>query len=77
MDPTYASKNIPIIASVSEHQPTTWGSYYFDLHALMFLAPVGMFVLAFDLTESGIFVLLYAITSIYFSGVMVIYLFDF
>ena len=24
LDPTYASKYIPIIASVSEHQPTTW-----------------------------------------------------
>lgn len=24
LDPTYASKFIPIVASVSEHQPTTW-----------------------------------------------------
>lgn len=24
LDPTYAKKFIPIIASVSEHQPTTW-----------------------------------------------------
>ena len=31
LDPTYASKYIPIIASVSEHQPTTWTSFFFDL----------------------------------------------
>jgi dolichyl-diphosphooligosaccharide--protein glycosyltransferase len=71
MDPTYASKNIPIIASVSEHQPTTWASYWFDLHMLMFFAPVGMWVCANNLTDGSVFVLLYAMTSIYFSGVMV------
>jgi dolichyl-diphosphooligosaccharide--protein glycosyltransferase len=32
LDPTYAKKFIPIVASVSEHQPTTWASYIFDLH---------------------------------------------
>jgi dolichyl-diphosphooligosaccharide--protein glycosyltransferase len=26
LDPTYATKYIPIIASVSEHQPTTWSA---------------------------------------------------
>jgi hypothetical protein len=35
LDPTYAKKYIPIIASVSEHQPTTWATYIFDLHALV------------------------------------------
>jgi dolichyl-diphosphooligosaccharide--protein glycosyltransferase len=43
LDPTYASKFIPIIASVSEHQATTWTSYFFDLHFLMVLMPVGFF----------------------------------
>ncbi len=32
LDPTYAKKFIPIIASVAEHQPTTWASYFFDTH---------------------------------------------
>ena len=31
LDPSYAKNNIPIIASVSEHQPTAWSSFYFDL----------------------------------------------
>ncbi len=39
LDPSYAKNNIPIIASVSEHQPTTWSSFYFDLQILVFLFP--------------------------------------
>ena len=39
LDPSYAKNNIPIIASVSEHQPTTWSSYYFDLQMLVFTFP--------------------------------------
>lgn len=42
LDPSYAKNNIPIIASVSEHQPTTWSSYYFDLQLLVFMFP-GLF----------------------------------
>ena len=33
-DTGYAKIHIPIIASVSEHQPTTWVSFFFDLHIL-------------------------------------------
>ena len=39
LDPSYAKNYIPIIASVSEHQPTAWASYYFDLQILVFLFP--------------------------------------
>jgi dolichyl-diphosphooligosaccharide--protein glycosyltransferase len=39
LDPTYASKYIPIIASVSEHQPTSWTSFFFDLHIVTPFAP--------------------------------------
>jgi dolichyl-diphosphooligosaccharide--protein glycosyltransferase len=42
LDPTYAKKHIPIIASVSEHQPTSWGAFFFDLHVLVFLLPAGL-----------------------------------
>ena len=41
LDPSYAKNNIPIIASVSEHQPTSWSSFYFDLQILTFLFPAG------------------------------------
>ena len=39
LDPTYASKYIPIIASVSEHQPPSWPSYFTDLQARPALPP--------------------------------------
>jgi Oligosaccharyl transferase STT3 subunit len=43
-DRTYASKYIPIIASVSEHQPPTWPSYFMDINVLAFLVPAGIVV---------------------------------
>jgi len=40
-DTDYARKYIPIIASVSEHQPTPWTSFFFDLHFLVIFFPAG------------------------------------
>ncbi|XP_022103559.1 dolichyl-diphosphooligosaccharide--protein glycosyltransferase subunit STT3A [Acanthaster planci] len=71
LDPSYAKNNIPIIASVSEHQPTTWSSFYFDLQMHVFMFPVGMYYCFTKLTDANIFIILYGITSLYFSGVMV------
>lgn len=71
LDPTYAKEHIPIIASVSEHQPTTWASFFFDLHILVFLMPAGIYFCFKKLSDTNIFIILYGITSIYFSGVMV------
>lgn len=71
LDPTYASKFIPIIASVSEHQPTTWTSFFFDLHVLVPLAPVGLFFSFSNVTDGAIFIILYGTLAWYFAGVMV------
>mmetsp|Transcript_2258 Transcript_2258/g.3124 ORF Transcript_2258/g.3124 Transcript_2258/m.3124 type:complete len:892 (+) Transcript_2258:89-2764(+) len=71
LDPTYATKYIPIIASVSEHQPTTWTSFFFDLHILVPLAPVGLFFLFNNVTDASIFVIIYGTLAWYFAGVMV------
>jgi len=71
LDPTYAKKHIPIIASVSEHQPTTWSSFFFDLHILTFLFPAGLYYCFQKLSDVNIFAILYGITSVYFAGVMV------
>lgn len=106
---TYASKYIPIIASVSEHQPPTWPSYFMDINVLAFLVPAGIivssqifidleldFLLLSELTllflqlfllqysillvlqacflplsDASSFAVLYIVTSVYFSGVMV------
>ena len=70
-DPTYASKYIPIIASVSEHQPTVWTSYFFDTHVLILWFPVGIYHLFRDINDARLFLILYGLLSCYFSGVMV------
>ncbi|KAK9737641.1 Oligosaccharyl transferase STT3 subunit [Popillia japonica] len=71
LDPSYAKNHIPIIASVSEHQPTSWSSFYFDLQILVFLFPAGLYFCFTQLTDANIFLILYGVTSIYFAGVMV------
>lgn len=71
LDPTYASKYIPIIASVSEHQPPTWPSYFMDINVLAFLVPAGIIACFLPLSDSSSFVVLYLVTAAYFSGVMV------
>lgn len=72
LDPSYAKNHIPIIASVSEHQPTSWSSFYFDLQILVFLFPAGLYFCFKQLTDANIFLILYGVTSIYFA-VSVIY----
>lgn len=69
LDPSYAKNHIPIIASVSEHQPTSWSSFYFDLQILVFLFPAGLYFCFSKLTDANIFLILYGVTSIYFAGV--------
>ncbi|KAL1449531.1 hypothetical protein WDU94_002028 [Cyamophila willieti] len=71
LDPSYAKNHIPIIASVSEHQPTSWSSFFFDLQILVFLFPAGLYFCFAHLTDANIFLILYGVTSIYFAGVMV------
>ncbi|GFP92069.1 dolichyl-diphosphooligosaccharide--protein glycosyltransferase subunit stt3a [Phtheirospermum japonicum] len=71
LDPTYASKYIPIIASVSEHQPPTWPSYFMDINVLAFLVPAGIIACFLPLSDASSFAVLYIVTAVYFSGVMV------
>lgn len=56
---------------MSEHQPTTWASYIFDLHILVFAAPAGLYHCFKRRTDECIFLITFALTAIYFSGVMV------
>ncbi|KAF9808192.1 hypothetical protein SFRURICE_017344 [Spodoptera frugiperda] len=70
-DTTYAKIHIPIIASVSEHQPTTWSSFFFDLHVLVCTFPVGLWYCIKNINDERVFVALYALSAVYFAGVMV------
>ena len=70
-DTGYAVKNIPIIASVSEHQPTSWGSFYMDFQWLFYLFPVGVWWCIRQRKNEHIFLVLYATFASYFAAVMV------
>jgi len=70
-DTGYAKIHIPIIASVSEHQPTTWFSFFFDLHILACVFPVGLWYCIKNVNDERVFIILYAVSAVYFAGVMV------
>merc|ERR1711874_444115 len=70
-DTGYAKIHIPIIASVSEHQPTTWFSFFFDLHILACVFPAGLWYCIKNINDERVFIVLCAISAVYFAGVMV------
>ena len=70
-DTGYAKIHIPIIASVSEHQPTAWPSFFFDLNMLIWLFPAGVYMCFRNLKDEHVFIVIYAVLASYFAGVMV------
>ena len=70
-DTGYAKIHIPIIASVSEHQPTAWPAFFFDLNLLIWLFPAGVYLCFLKLADEQVFIVVYAVLASYFSGVMV------
>lgn len=70
-DTGYAKIHIPIIASVSEHQPTAWPSFFFDLNFLIWLFPAGVYLCFQNLRDEHVFIVVYALFGSYFAGVMV------
>ncbi|GKT34413.1 Oligosaccharyl transferase, STT3 subunit like protein [Aduncisulcus paluster] len=47
-DPRHARKNIPIVASISEHQPAPWGPFYIDLCVIVVLLPASICMFLFS-----------------------------
>ncbi|KAI1845620.1 hypothetical protein JX265_005310 [Neoarthrinium moseri] len=70
-DTGYAKIHIPIIASVSEHQPTAWPAFFFDLNFLIWLFPAGVYLCFQKLEDQHVFIVVYALFGSYFAGVMV------
>ncbi|QFZ27217.1 putative dolichyl-diphosphooligosaccharide- glycosyltransferase subunit [Clavispora lusitaniae] len=70
-DTNYAKIHIPIIASVSEHQPTAWPAFFFDTGMLVWLFPAGVYFCFRELRDEHLFVIIYAVLGSYFAGVMV------
>ncbi|KAK6457705.1 oligosaccharyl transferase subunit [Scheffersomyces xylosifermentans] len=70
-DTNYAKIHIPIIASVSEHQPTAWPAFFFDTSLLIWLFPAGIYLCFQELRDEHVFVIIYGVLCSYFAGVMV------
>ncbi|EQC40050.1 hypothetical protein SDRG_02705 [Saprolegnia diclina VS20] len=74
LDPTYASKYIPIIASVSEHQPTSWAAFYMSFGPVLLVMPLGLYYTFAskrdELTPAALFLIVYSTLSWYFAGIM-------
>lgn len=57
-----------ITQSVGEHLPSPWGVYYYNLHVLLIFLPIGFYFLFKRLREEDLLIILFGITTIYFSG---------
>jgi dolichyl-diphosphooligosaccharide--protein glycosyltransferase len=60
-----------ILASVAEHLPSPWGSFYNNLLILIFFFPLGMYFLFKRGRDEDWFILLYGLFSVYFAGSMI------
>ncbi|TFG33875.1 hypothetical protein EU527_06100 [Candidatus Thorarchaeota archaeon] len=60
-----------ILASVAEHLPTPWGSFYNTLLVLIFFFPLGMYFLFKRGRDEDWLIFLYGLTSVYFAGSMI------
>ena len=72
IDPTYAKDNMPLIASVAEHAPSTWINYFWHLNTIILFVPLGLyFTLVKKMTLGKLFIAMYLVCSVYFSSVMI------
>jgi len=67
----FESLTSPIVASVQEHQPASWGSLYYDLGIGILFIPVGFYFATQNPTNRNIYLILFGLTSIYFASVFV------
>jgi len=70
-DPSYAKKFIPLVESVSEHEPTSWPEFFSDLHYMLVFAPLGLYFCYKKPTNPRLFVAIFAVCSVYFSSAMI------
>ncbi|MDF1537831.1 MAG: STT3 domain-containing protein [Candidatus Thorarchaeota archaeon] len=60
-----------IFASVAEHLPSPWGSFYQTLLVLIIFFPLGMYFLYSRGRDEDLFLLLFGATAVYFTGSMI------
>ena len=60
-----------ILASVAEHLPSPWGSFYNTLLILIFFFPLGLYFLFKRGRDEDWLMLIFGVTSVYFAGSMI------
>jgi dolichyl-diphosphooligosaccharide--protein glycosyltransferase len=60
-----------IFASVAEHLPSPWSSFYNTLYILIFFFPLGLYFLFKRGRDEDWLVFLYGVTTVYFTGSMI------
>jgi len=60
--------DVPIIASVAEHQPATWSSFFYEFGAILLLGLFGFVFILQRARNDDIFVLLWGVTGVYFAA---------
>jgi dolichyl-diphosphooligosaccharide--protein glycosyltransferase len=66
-----STSNIAIVKSVSEHQPTSWSTFFLDLHILSLFSIPGLYFCFTNLSDANLFIILYLVSSAYFASIMV------
>ncbi len=62
---------LPIVQSVAENQTATWATIFQDFGPTIFLVPFGIYLLLKKRSDGAIFLLLYALLSLYFASSLV------
>ncbi len=70
LDP-FIRASAPIINSVAEHQISAWGNIYIELGIGILFFLVGLYVIIRNPTNRNLFLITFAITSLYFAASMV------
>lgn len=70
INPFYREEEI-IVASVAEHATTSWGMFFYDLHAMVVLFPAGMYLAFQRRREEDLLLILLGITTVYMAASMV------
>ncbi len=66
-----ARLNLPIVESVAEHRPATWASFFYEFGIMIFLGVFGLFFAIQRRRNSDIFLVVFALSAVYFSGSLV------
>lgn len=70
LDPLYREQD-RILASVGEHLPSPWSTFFYNLHLLTLLMPIGFYFLFKRGKEEDVLVIIFGITAVYFTGSMI------